>query len=251
MVTGAASSEAALLLIDAEEGVREQSYRHGYLLHLLGVQQVAVLVNKMDLVGYSADRFGAVAEEYRDYLASLGVEPMGFIPISAREGDNIAVRSRAMPWYQGPTVIKALDQFTSEPGAARPAAAPADPGRLQVRPAPDLRRPDRIRPPRGRRHAAVLALQQDRQGQIDRGLEHARAAGRGERRRVGRDHAGRADLRRARRGRIPRRASADREQRVPRPPVLARPQAARPAAAATRSSSTPPRPTSPCSRSSA
>jgi bifunctional enzyme CysN/CysC len=117
MVTGAASSEAALLLIDAEEGVREQSYRHGYLLHLLGVQQVAVLVNKMDLVGYSADRFGAVAEEYRDYLASLGVEPVGFIPISAREGDNIATRSRAMPWYQGPTVIKALDQFTSEPGA--------------------------------------------------------------------------------------------------------------------------------------
>ena len=117
MVTGAASSEAALLLIDAEEGVREQSYRHGYLLHLLGVQQVAVLVNKMDLVGYSADRFGAVAEEYRDYLAGLGVEPMGFIPISAREGDNIASRSRAMPWYQGPTVIKALDQFHSEPGA--------------------------------------------------------------------------------------------------------------------------------------
>ncbi len=117
MVTGAASSEAALLLIDALEGVREQSYRHGYLLHLLGVQQVAVLVNKMDLVGYSADRFGAVAEEYRDYLAGLGVEPMGFIPISAREGDNIATRSRAMPWYQGPTVIKALDQFHSEPGA--------------------------------------------------------------------------------------------------------------------------------------
>jgi bifunctional enzyme CysN/CysC len=97
MVTGAASSEAALLLIDAEEGVREQSYRHGYLLHLLGVRQVAVLVNKMDLVGYSADRFGAVAEQYRGYLGSLGVEPMGFIPISAREGDNIVVRSRIMP----------------------------------------------------------------------------------------------------------------------------------------------------------
>ncbi len=115
MVTGAASSEAALLLIDAEEGVREQSYRHGYLLHLLGVRQVAVLVNKMDLVGYSADRFGAVAEQYRGYLGSLGVEPMGFIPISAREGDNIVVRSRIMPWYQGPTVVKALDQFLPEP----------------------------------------------------------------------------------------------------------------------------------------
>ena len=75
MVTGAASSEAALLLIDAHEGVQEQSRRHGYLLHLLGVKQVAVLVNKMDLVGYSADRFGQVAEEYRAYLRGLGVTP--------------------------------------------------------------------------------------------------------------------------------------------------------------------------------
>ena len=125
MVTGAASSEAALLLIDAEEGVREQSYRHGYLLHLLGVQQVAVVVNKMDLVGYSADRFGLVAEEYRAYLAELGVEPTCFIPVSAREGDNIVERSRVMPWYQGPTVVKALDQFTPEPGAeARPLRLP-------------------------------------------------------------------------------------------------------------------------------
>jgi bifunctional enzyme CysN/CysC len=115
MVTGAASSEAALLLIDAEEGVREQSRRHGYLLHLLGVDQVAVLVNKMDLVSNSADRFGAVAEEYRDYLGRLGVEPSCFIPISAREGDNIATRSRAMTWYQGPTVLQALDSFVPGP----------------------------------------------------------------------------------------------------------------------------------------
>ena len=115
MVTGAASSEAALLLIDAEEGVREQSRRHGYLLHLLGVDQVAVLVNKMDLVSNSADRFGAVAEEYRDYLGRLGVEPSCFIPISAREGDNIATRSRAMTWYQGPTVLQALDGFVPGP----------------------------------------------------------------------------------------------------------------------------------------
>jgi bifunctional enzyme CysN/CysC len=111
MITGAASSEAALLLIDAAEGVREQSRRHGYLLHLLGVRQVAVLINKMDLVGYSAERFGDVAEEYREYLAGLGVRPTGFIPISAREGDGIAERSKAMRWYQGPTVLEALDQF--------------------------------------------------------------------------------------------------------------------------------------------
>ncbi len=115
MVTGAASSEAALLLIDAAEGVQEQSRRHGYLLHLLGVKQVAVLVNKMDLVDYSADRFGAVAQEYRDYLHDLGVTPNCFVPISARSGDNIIELSRKMPWYQGRTVLGALDDF--EPGA--------------------------------------------------------------------------------------------------------------------------------------
>ncbi|HEX6010921.1 MAG TPA: adenylyl-sulfate kinase [Geminicoccaceae bacterium] len=111
MVTGAASSEAALLLIDAHEGVQEQSRRHGYLLHLLGVKQVAVLVNKMDLVGYSADRFGQVAEDYRAYLKGLGVTPACIIPISAREGDNMVEHATTMPWYQGPTVLQALDSF--------------------------------------------------------------------------------------------------------------------------------------------
>jgi bifunctional enzyme CysN/CysC len=111
MVTGAASSEAALLLIDAHEGVQEQSRRHGYLLHLLGVRQVAVLVNKMDLVGYSADRFGQVAEDYRAYLRGLGVTPACIVPISAREGDNMIEHSVRMPWYQGPTVLQALDGF--------------------------------------------------------------------------------------------------------------------------------------------
>jgi bifunctional enzyme CysN/CysC len=126
MITGAASSEAALLLIDAAEGVREQSRRHGYLLHLLGVDQVAVLINKMDLVGYSAERFGEVAEEYREYLAGVGVTPTGFIPISARAGDGIAARSKAMRWYQGPTVLDALDQFV-------PATPPSDlPLRLPI-----------------------------------------------------------------------------------------------------------------------
>ena len=115
MVTGAANSEAALLLIDAAEGVQEQSRRHGYLLHLLGVRQVAVLVNKMDLVGYAAERFGQVAEDYRAYLAGLGVEPVAFIPVSAREGDNIVRHSPAMPWYQGRSVVQTLDRFAHLP----------------------------------------------------------------------------------------------------------------------------------------
>jgi bifunctional enzyme CysN/CysC len=125
MVTGAASSEAALLLIDAHEGVQEQSRRHGYLLHLLGVRQVAVLVNKMDLVGYSADRFGEVAETYRAYLKGLGVQPLCIIPISAREGDNITTHSPNMPWYQGQSVIQALDGFAAkEPPVERPLRMP-------------------------------------------------------------------------------------------------------------------------------
>ncbi|MDX1541282.1 MAG: GTP-binding protein, partial [Geminicoccaceae bacterium] len=121
MVTGAAMSEAALLLIDADEGVREQSRRHGYLLHLLGVRQVAVLVNKMDLVGFDAGRFGHVVETYRAYLQGIGIEPGYFIPISARDGDNVASRSERTPWYQGPTVLGALAAF--EP-VARPRQRP-------------------------------------------------------------------------------------------------------------------------------
>jgi bifunctional enzyme CysN/CysC len=111
MVTGAAASDAALLLIDAAEGVREQSRRHGYLLHLLGVRQVAVVVNKMDLVGFDHDRFNAIRREYTDYLAGLGVHPVFFIPVSARGGDNVAEPSAAMDWYRGPTVLAALDEF--------------------------------------------------------------------------------------------------------------------------------------------
>lgn len=111
MITGAASAQAALLLIDAQEGVREQSRRHGYLLSLLGVKQIAVVVNKMDLVDYDAGRFGELVTTYSAYLAGLGVEPSVFVPVSARHGDNVGVRSKAMPWYQGPTVLQALDGF--------------------------------------------------------------------------------------------------------------------------------------------
>jgi bifunctional enzyme CysN/CysC len=117
MITGAAASDAAVLVIDVHEGVKEQSRRHGYLLHLLGVRQVAVVCNKMDLVGFDEARFRAVEREYAQYLASIGVTPTYIIPASARDGDSIASRSAAMPWYQGPTVIEALDRFqpTSAP----------------------------------------------------------------------------------------------------------------------------------------
>jgi bifunctional enzyme CysN/CysC len=112
MVTGAASADAAILLVAANEGVREQSRRHGYLLRLLGLRQIVVAVNKMDLVDYSEAAFEAVKTEYTDFLTQIGLTAQQFIPISAREGDNIARRaSDKMPWYDGPTILQRLDQF--------------------------------------------------------------------------------------------------------------------------------------------
>lgn len=114
MVTGAASADAAVLLIDAAEGVQEQSRRHGYLLELLGIRQVAVVINKMDLVDYSSEVFGAVKSEYVDFLSQLDVKPQFVIPVSARHGENAAVRGEAMgKWYEGPTVLESLDLFTA------------------------------------------------------------------------------------------------------------------------------------------
>ncbi|HUD45468.1 MAG TPA: adenylyl-sulfate kinase [Candidatus Baltobacteraceae bacterium] len=121
MITGAANAEAALLLIDAGEGVQEQSRRHGYLLSLLGIRQIVVLVNKMDLCDYSRGRFDEIETTFRAFLTSIGVEPKCFIPIAARHGDNIAAHGDKMPWWTGPTVLDALDQF--EP-AARPVGQP-------------------------------------------------------------------------------------------------------------------------------
>ena len=111
MVTGAANAEAALLLIDAYEGVQEQSRRHGYLLRLLGMKQVAVVVNKMDLVNHDPEVFYKIKAEYTEFLNSMGVEAREYIPVSAKLGENIANRSENMTWYQGPTVLEMLDQF--------------------------------------------------------------------------------------------------------------------------------------------
>jgi len=111
MITGAANAEAALLLIDASEGVQEQSRRHGYLLNLLGIRQIVVLVNKMDLAAYSETRFREIESEFRAFLKSIGVEPKLFIPIAAKHGDNIASRSANTTWYHGPTVLDSLDEF--------------------------------------------------------------------------------------------------------------------------------------------
>jgi sulfate adenylyltransferase large subunit/phosphoadenylyl-sulfate reductase (thioredoxin) len=112
MITGAAQADGAILLIDASEGVREQTRRHGYLLHLLGIRQVAVVVNKMDRVDFSAERFTEIANEIGGYLTDLGIKPVATIPISARQGDGVSAVTPAIAWYQGPAVLGALDRFS-------------------------------------------------------------------------------------------------------------------------------------------
>jgi bifunctional enzyme CysN/CysC len=109
MITGASQADAALLIIDALEGVRDQTRRHGYLLHLLGVKQVAVIVNKMDRVGFSESRFNAINQEISAHLGGLGLTPSAVIPISARDGDGVTERTQRIGWYNGPTVVEALD----------------------------------------------------------------------------------------------------------------------------------------------
>ena len=111
MITGAAQADAALLLIDAVEGVRDQTRRHGYLLHLLGVRQVAVVVNKMDRVGFDQSRFHEIEAEIVNHLATFGLAPTAVIPISARHGDGVAKVTPPIGWHTGPTVMAVLDRF--------------------------------------------------------------------------------------------------------------------------------------------
>ncbi len=125
MVTGASQADAALLLVDVAEGVREQTLRHVYLLHLLDIRQVVVVINKMDRVGYDDGRFREIDAEITAHLADLGLKPAAVIPISARHGDGVVERTPAIGWYRGPTVIEALDRFAPErPATALPLRLP-------------------------------------------------------------------------------------------------------------------------------
>lgn len=113
MVTGASRADAALLVIDALEGVQENSRRHGTLLSMLGIRQLAVLINKMDLRDYRQTVFERICGEYRKFLEQLHLRASYFIPVSGLEGGNIAARSNRMPWYEGSTVLNILDSFQS------------------------------------------------------------------------------------------------------------------------------------------
>jgi bifunctional enzyme CysN/CysC len=118
MVSGAARADAALLVIDAFEGIRENSRRHGYFLSMLGIAQLAVVINKMDIVGDSESVFSRLVAEYSQFLEGVRLSPMAFIPADSPHGENIAGRSSRMPWYQGPTVLDVMKEFKSMPPPA-------------------------------------------------------------------------------------------------------------------------------------
>ncbi len=111
MISGTSQAEAALLLVDISRGIQEQTLRHCHILSLLGIKQVAVLVNKMDLVDYSEASFREVDSGIREVLSSLNIKPAYVIPISASKGENVAKKTEKLSWYNGPSVLQALDSF--------------------------------------------------------------------------------------------------------------------------------------------
>ncbi len=139
MVTGASTADAAIILLDARKGVLTQTRRHTFIAHLLGIRHLVFAINKMDLVGFSADVFGRIADEVREFAGKLGAKDLHVIPVSALLGDNIVERGKDMPWYLGPPLLKLLEEipvakdFTDAPfrypvqGVARPTGADLDP----------------------------------------------------------------------------------------------------------------------------
>jgi len=118
MATGASTADVAVVLADAEKGLLPQSKRHLYLLHLLGIRDIVVAVNKMDLVGYRREAFEAVRDAFAVFAENLGFKAMRFVPIAALHGDMVVKRSDNMAWYQGPTLLEALEALEPVRAAA-------------------------------------------------------------------------------------------------------------------------------------
>ena len=114
MITGASRAEAALLMIDAKEGVQENSRRHAYMLSMLGIRQIAVVINKMDLVDYDQKVYESVKKEYLEFLEKINITPKFVLPVSSFMGENIVKKSDKMPWYDGMCVLEVLDEFECE-----------------------------------------------------------------------------------------------------------------------------------------
>ncbi|NVO25169.1 sulfate adenylyltransferase subunit CysN [Donghicola mangrovi] len=110
MVTGASTADLAVILIDARKGVLTQTRRHSYLVQLLGIKNVVLAVNKMDLVDYDQAKYDAIIEDYTNFARTIGIQEFVPIPISGLAGDNITSRSDAMPWYTGPALLPHLEE---------------------------------------------------------------------------------------------------------------------------------------------
>ncbi len=123
MATGASTSDLAVILVDARQGILTQTRRHSCIVSLLGVGSVILAVNKMDLVDYSESRFNKITEAYRNFAKELGIENVTCIPVSALKGDNIIKPSAELPWYEGPTLLAHLETVdldrSSDKGAFR------------------------------------------------------------------------------------------------------------------------------------
>ncbi len=117
MISGASQAEAAVLIVDAEEGVKEQTKRHAYILGMLGLSQVVAVINKMDLVDYGRERFESVKKDLLEFLSNINIKPSYVIPISAKNGDFIASKTGNMDWYKGLTLLEALDTFRTKESA--------------------------------------------------------------------------------------------------------------------------------------
>lgn len=119
MISGVASAEAAILVVDAKEGIQEQSKRHGYILSLLGIKKVYVAVNKMDLVDYSEERFNEIQTQFNEFLNNLNIYPEKYIPISAFYGENIVSKAKNIPWYRGGSILETMDSIKKDQGIER------------------------------------------------------------------------------------------------------------------------------------
>ena len=117
MVTGASTAELAVILIDARKGILTQTRRHSYLTHLLGIKNIVLAVNKMDLVEYSKDIFDQIVADYTAFAASIGVTDFTAIPISGFKGDNITMLSENTKWYSGPTLMQHLENVELDQSA--------------------------------------------------------------------------------------------------------------------------------------
>jgi len=109
MVTGASTADLAVILIDARKGVLTQTRRHSYLAHLIGIKNLVLAVNKMDLIGYDQAKYDAIVADYRAFATSIGIGEFVAMPISGFKGDNITTKSANTPWYQGPTLMEHLE----------------------------------------------------------------------------------------------------------------------------------------------